>query len=91
MKARRSRFEIYVEILRATQIHSKPTRIMYATNTSWVILKDALFKLAENGYVKRIEQPNSRDTRTRYIYEVTERGINVVNEYDRLDLVKLGL
>lgn len=65
MVGRRSRFEIYVDIL--TEIKrgtGLPTRIMYGTNVSWNPLKNTLEKLKAKDSSR-----SNRFTATRYQIE----------------------
>jgi predicted transcriptional regulator len=74
--ARRSAFEIRMDILRVTtEGCTKPTQIMYRSNTSWIILKKNLESLVASGHM----QENSDHSRT--TYTVTESGMAVVRDY----------
>jgi len=76
--SRRSRFEIYVDIL--TEIDSGtilPTQIMYGANMNWNTLKRALEKLIAQGFIE--EQPIYGIKRSNRIYKLTERGNNFLN------------
>lgn len=79
MPGRRSKFEIYVDILaeikRGTVI---PTRIMYETNLSWTSLMQTLRTLTAYGII--LEQSmGGEDKRTKKVYALTEKGENVLN------------
>ena len=78
MSGRRSKFEIYVDIL--TQIKngvSKPTKIMYHSNLSWDRLGKILKSLIAQGFItERIV--NERDKRTKRVYRITKKGDNVL-------------
>ena len=57
----------------------KPTRIMYAANLSWSPCKRILSELVEKGLLK--EESIMKRLQTRKIYEITEKGINVLQYY----------
>ena len=92
---RRSRMEIYIDIL--VQINSgasKPTRIMYASNISYNVLKKCLESLVNQELVE--ERDNQRedrmrvDTRTKKKYYITEKGLGVVRYFQKADsLIKI--
>ena len=75
--SRRSRFEIYVDIL--TEIESGtvlPTQIMYGANMSWNTLKRTLDKLTAQGFIT--EQPIYGNKISKRSYTLTEKGGNVL-------------
>jgi predicted transcriptional regulator len=78
--ARRSAFEVRMDILKATAGGwVKPTHLMYRSNTSWLILQRHLDALQSAGYVQKTgENPRTE-------YAITERGLAVVRDY--VDLV----
>ena len=66
---RRSKMEIYLDILRVTSDgNSKPTHIMYRANLSWERLKKYLLFLASQDLITSTER--TEGTR----YEITEKG-----------------
>ena len=74
MSSRRSKFEIYVDIL--SQIKkgiNKPTRIMYGVNLSWKPLQEILQKLANQGLIEE-NSTETGDNRTKTIYMITDKG-----------------
>ena len=76
--SRRSRFEIYIDIL--TEIDSGtvlPTQIMYGANMNWNTLKRAIEKLIVQGFIE--EQSIYGIKRSNRIYKLTERGDNFLN------------
>ena len=78
MMGRRSRFEMYVDIL--TEIKRGtclPTQIMYGANMSWNPLQKTLEKLVAKGFIE--EQPIYGNKISKRIYTLTERGDNVLN------------
>ena len=75
LKGRRSRLELYIEIIRAIKNGTeKPTRIMYEANLSWMLLNDILSSLISQDLVEEIDMSGSRDKRADRIYRITEKG-----------------
>ena len=77
MGSRRSRFEMYVDIL--TEIESGtclPTQIMYGANMSWNPLKRTLDKLVAKGFID--EQSLEGSNISKRSYTLTEKGGNVL-------------
>ena len=82
--ARRSKLEIYLEVLRSIKNGTaKPTRIMYEANLSWKPLQRILGSMVSQGLVEEIDASESRDRRTNTLYEITQRGENVVNYFNQ--------
>ena len=82
--SRRSRFEIYVDIL--TEIKNGtvlPTRIMYGANLSWSTLIQTLEKLTTQGLIE--EQPIESNKRKKNSYTLTEKGNNFLNYLNRIN------
>jgi len=83
MMSRRSKFEIYIDIL--TEIRNGtviPTRIMYGANLSWKPLKQILKDFITNGLI--IEQVSEDgDKRKRKVYALTEKGDNVLKYFSK--------
>ena len=80
MFSHRSRLEIMLEMLDVImEGETKPTRIMYKANLSWVIFIDVLKNLVENNLVQ--EQRIQRDKRDIKRYNITEKGRNVFKYY----------
>jgi predicted transcriptional regulator len=77
--SRRSPFEIRMDVLCVvTSGCTKPTQIMYRSNTSWVVLQKNLETLTASGFLKqRVE-----NSRTEYV--ATEKGFEVVRDYNNL-------
>jgi predicted transcriptional regulator len=77
--SRRSPFEIRMEVLSVVASGcAKPTQIMYRSNTSWLVLQKNLETLTASGFLKqRVE-----NSRTEYL--VTEKGFEVVRDYNNL-------
>jgi predicted transcriptional regulator len=91
MSNRRSRFEIYVDVL--TEIMNganKPTKIMYGANLSYKPLKGILKSLLSQGLIEE-EAGNIKDKRTKVQYILTHKGINVVRYYSKAkDLIEIS-
>jgi len=91
MSSRRSRFEIYVDVL--TEIMNgakKPTKIMYGANLSYKPLKRILQSLLDQGLIEE-EEGRIRDKRTKVKYILTSKGLNVVKYYSKAkDLVEIS-
>jgi len=76
MSSKRSRIEIYLDILQAIKRGThKPTRIMYRTNLSWKPLMSILESMMEQGLVRAEEEGN------RTTYWITEKGKSVLNYF----------
>ena len=90
MSIRRSKFEIYIDIL--THIRSGvnlPTRIMYSSNLSWKPLCQVLDSLANQGLIEEDEGVDG-DKRTKRTYRITEKGDNVLRYFNRAkDLMEI--
>jgi predicted transcriptional regulator len=91
MSGRRSRFEIYVDVL--TEIMNgakKPTRIMYGANLSYKPLKNIIQSLLDQGLIEE-ESKKIKDKRTKVEYRLTHKGVNVVRYYSKAkDLVEIS-
>jgi len=92
MSSKRSRIEIYLDVLHAIKRGThKPTRIMYRTNLSWKPLMSILEPLMsilesmiEQGLV-RVEEEGNRTT-----YWITEKGRNVLNYFmEAMNLIEI--
>jgi len=57
---------------------TKPTQIMYRSNTSWTVLQDCLESLTQCGFLRRAEEHSRTE------YTATDRGFAVVHDYLRL-------
>jgi len=86
MTAKRSRLEIYLDILQALKKGViKPTRIMYSTNLSWNPLQEILESLIEQGLVEE------KETKNRKRYEITEKGLAALKYFNKTkELVVVG-
>ncbi len=83
MSTRRSRFEIYVDILNEIMGGaSKPTKIMYGANLSYKSLKEILQSMLDQGLITELAG-SSKDKRTKVMYELTTKGVNVVRYFSK--------
>jgi len=83
MASRRSRFEIYIDVLKEVKSGSnKPTQIMYGANLSWKPLQGILKSLLNQGLLSENES-DPRDKRTKVTYDLTQKGENVVKYYSK--------
>jgi predicted transcriptional regulator len=83
MSSRRSRFEIYVDVLAEIKNGSnKPTQIMYAANLSWRPLQEILGSLVTQGLISEIGE-DIKDKRTKVQFDLTVKGENVVRYYSK--------
>lgn len=91
MTCRRSKLEIYLEVLRIIKDGTrKPTRIMYGANLSWKPLQECLTSMVSQGLIEETEEYFKRDKRTTRTYEITQKGENVVRYFSRVkDLFQL--
>ncbi|OYT49260.1 hypothetical protein B6U79_02200 [Candidatus Bathyarchaeota archaeon ex4484_231] len=79
--ARRSRFEIYIDILNAVREgRQKPTRIMYRANLTWTRLKKHLEFLIEQDFL--VEKKINGSSR----YFLTVRGKEVLEYHRRVEM-----
>jgi len=79
MSKKRSRLEIYIDILRVLKKgERKPTRIMYKTNLSWTPLQEILNSMISQGLIIKKENKNKR------LYEITEKGLNVLRYFNKV-------
>ena len=91
MTRRRTKLEICLEVLRIIKSGTcKPTRIMYGANLSWKPLQESLNSMVAQGLVVDIDSSDNRDNRTNIIYEITQKGENVIRYFSRAkDLFQL--
>ena len=84
MKSRRSKLEIYLDVLKVIkQGTNKPTRIMYGANLSWKLLQNILSSLVDQSLIVEIDTSESRDKRTNTIYDITNKGESVIRYFER--------
>ncbi len=83
MTSRRSKLEIYINILEEIRNGVViPTRIMYGANLSWKPLQQILKALVAQELI--VEQTDeSGDKRTKTSYQLTEKGVNVLRYFNK--------
>jgi len=90
VRRRRSRLEIAVEVLRACLEPNVPTRMMYATNTSWTAFRGILESLCEKGLIEfhetKTRTHGDKDERILGLYEITDRGRTVLQQLEALEM-----
>ena len=80
MSARRSKFQLSVEVLdNIKNGETKPTRIMYSCNLSWKSLKGILANLT--GQELLVEKVVEGNKRSKKLYHITPKGENVLKYY----------
>jgi len=98
MEVRRSRFDIYLEILRL--IHSgvnKPTRVMYGTNLSWIAFIKWTNAMIDLGLlVKKSTIPEDgfesrKRKRSKSCFELTDKGLSTIHYFKGFDPVTFEL
>ena len=78
MASRRSRFEIYIDVLIEIKNGTVlPTKIMYGANLSWNTLQQTLETLTAQGFIE--EQHMEGNKRSKNIYTLTRKGNKVLN------------
>ena len=76
---RRSRLETYIDILSTVaKGTSKPTRIMYKANLSWVSMQNLLESLIEQNLIEEINLEKTKR------YEITDKGIRVLSYFRKV-------
>ncbi len=82
MSKRRSMLDIVLDVLSVVRDGvDKPTRIMYAANLSWRPTQRILKMMVERGLLKVVETEGDGRTKRRYV--ITERGLNVLEYFER--------
>ena len=91
MKTRRSKLEVYLDVLWAIKNGTyKPTRIMYESNLSWKPLQKTLDSLIKQGLVTEYKPEKLRDKRTSLCYKLTQKGENVIKYFNKAkDLIEI--
>ncbi len=86
MSPRRSQLKIRLNILSIVRSGvDKPTRIMYAANMSWKPVQRILSHLVEQGLLE--EQLNEESRQSKRLYVITEKGVGVLDYFDKLKLI----
>ena len=84
MTRRRSKLEIFLDVLWTIKGGTtKPTRIMYGANLSWRPLQRILHSMIEQELIVEIDAKDGRDKRTSTRYEITQKGENVIQYFNR--------
>lgn len=84
MSLRRSKLDITLSVLSSVRDGlDKPTRIMYASNMSWKPIQRILASLVGQGLLREIQVSGTR--RSRVLYEITEKGVNVLDYFSGAD------
>ena len=82
--SRRSKLEIYLDVLWVIKNGTKkPTRIMYEANLSWKPLQQILKSMITKGFISEVDAMSLKDNRTRSFYEMTHKGENIINYFNR--------
>jgi predicted transcriptional regulator len=82
MKQRRSKLEIYIDVLQVIKEGTtKPTRIMYGSNLSWTLLQGVLSSMVDQELITKMDKSVSRDKRTKVVYEITGKGDSVIKYF----------
>lgn len=86
MIAKRSRLQIYLDVLQAIKEGTeKPTRIMYRTRLSWGILNVALSSLERQGNVEAVDVASSRRGKARKVYRITQKGESALKYFEQCE------
>jgi len=86
MTRKRSRLEIYLDILRTVKSGvNRPTNIMYKCNLAWKPFKRILSALVDNGLIMKIEKGN------RKIYELTDKGQFMLKYFETAEAILVDL
>jgi len=84
LRPRRTKLELYLDVLREIKNGTrKPTRIMYGANLSWKPLQRILESLVSQELLRAVDATEGRDKRTNTIYELTQKGENVIQYFNR--------
>jgi len=91
MKKRRSRLEVYLDVLWTIKNGTKkPTKIMYEANLSWKPLQRTLDSLMAQNLISEFDPKHLRDKRTNVCYNLTSKGENVIRYFKKAeDLLEL--
>jgi len=81
MERKRTKLEVIRDILRVIQERNgraKPTRILYKSNLSHIMMKEYLADLISRGLIKENKSGDSR------VYSLTEKGAKYLSEYSTI-------
>lgn len=82
MSKRRSKLELYLEVLRAINKGvNKPTNIMYKCNLSWMNLREILNSLLGQNLINVVMEDGRR------LYRLTERGREVLEYFNKAQIL----
>jgi predicted transcriptional regulator len=85
MTSRRSKLEIYVDIMEEIRSGTiLPTKIMYAANLSWKPLQQILKSLVSQKLIEECTVVVG-DKRTKTAYRLTEKGQNVLHYFRKAE------
>ncbi len=85
MTSRRSKLEIYVDIMEEIRSGTiLPTKIMYAANLSWKPLQQILKSLVTQELIEEY-MADDGDKRTKKAYRITEKGQNVLHYFRKAE------
>jgi predicted transcriptional regulator len=77
MSGKRSKLEIYLDILRIiNKGETKPTRIMYRANLSWIPLQEVFQSLIAQGIIDESERNKRKQ------YTITEKGRRALRYFE---------
>ena len=80
MSGKRSKLEIYLEILRiVSRGETKPTRIMYKANLSWIPLQEVFKHLISQNILKETEIDRRKE------YEITDKGRRALRYFEGMN------
>lgn len=75
---------MYLDVLWAIKRGTrKPTRIMYDANLSWKPLQTILQSMMSQELIVEIDARAEKDKRTSTVYEVTQKGENIITYFNR--------
>jgi predicted transcriptional regulator len=80
---RRSKVEIYFEILRTCSVLHLPTKIMYEANLSWRPMRAYMEQLEGFGLVVE-RDADMRDERVKTVYYLTDSGLVLLRRASRM-------
>jgi predicted transcriptional regulator len=85
VSSKRSRIEIYLDVLQAIKKGvNKPTRIMYHANLSWKPLMQVINAMIEQNLITSIK------IRNHVFYKITEKGMNILNYFhEAMELIEI--
>ena len=83
---RRSKLEMYIDILRVLARHGpiKLTHIMYKANVNCSVLKGHLDFMMKRNLIEE-QAVGKKRSKTRIVYTITERGITVLKYFGELN------